>query len=396
MGAGSVVTLGIGTERGAVHAVALSESGDTLGDRLVLRRAVPAGGDGRADLAAAVESVLDTMAAELEPEYEIAGTAVTYRDAAERRALVTRLATTRWNTASLVSARSAHLYVAGAMTWLDEFENLLVCESVAGHQAVTLVDGGRRRVLAAHAQPGAPTPGSLHAAVSAAMDQIEAAAVRPDAVVLVGSAADAPALREAVGAFGVPVIPCRIAAFAPAAGAALVALEDVAEVPSVASRGARRGTVLLAAAASVLAGGLVTGGALMIDGGAQVEKTAVSTDAEHQPGAHPDQRRPAAATIAPPVQEAADSGSGAGGLGSGSALDVHPGQPFTDLSPNPQQVDPGQFPLQYPTELYSGAPGEGEPLPLEPAAPGVQQAPASVPFMPGSGVPTRLVPNETD
>lgn len=377
-----MVTLGIGTERGAVHAVALSENGDTLGDRLVLRRAVPAGGDGRADLAAAVESVLDIMAAELEPEYEIVGAAVTYRDAAERRALVTRLATTRWNTASLVSARSAHLYAASAMTWLDEFENLLVCESVAGHQAVTLVDGGRRRVLAAHAQPGAPTPGSLRAAVASAMDQIDAAAVRPDAVVLIGSAADAPALREAVGAFGVPVIPCRIAAFAPAAGAALVALEDVAEVPSITGRGARRGAMLLAAAASVLAGGLVTGGALMLHSGGDVEKTAVSTDAEHGPG-DAGQRGPAAATVAPPVHEAATD------------ADTAPGQ-FTELSPNPQQIEPGRFPLQYPTQLYGDANPEDEPLPLEPVTPGTQQTPASVPFMPGSGVPTRLVPNETD
>ncbi|MFD6223085.1 hypothetical protein [Nocardia asteroides] len=396
MAAGSVITLGVSTERGAVHAVAFAAEGATLTDRMLLRRTVRAGGDGRADVAAAVQTALDTMAAELDDEHEIAGVAVSYRDAVERRAIVTRLAPTPWRTASLVSAKSAHLFVAGAMTWLDEFENLLVYEAVPGHQAMTLIDPGRQRVLAASAQTGAPTPDALRAGVSAAWDQFEAASVRPGAVVLVGTSADAPAVREAVAGFGVPVLPCRLAPFAPAAGAALVALGDAVDVPVPVAAQSKRGTALVAAAASLLAGGLVAGGsyALMSGGPQAVDNTAVSSE----PGAGP------AAPVVPQVPEAgpvADTGSGesgtSGGVNSGSGLQVSPAgepaasSPYDVVSPNPQLIDPGQFPLEYPTQLYGDAP-QDEPLPLEPAAPIVPQTPAAAPTVPGTGIPMGMQP----
>lgn len=94
-----------------MHAVAFAESGVTLTDRMLLRRTVRAGGDGKAEVAAAVHTALDAIAAELDNEHEIAGVAVSYRDAVERRAIVTRLADTEWRTASLVSAKSSHLFV---------------------------------------------------------------------------------------------------------------------------------------------------------------------------------------------------------------------------------------------------------------------------------------------
>ncbi|MEV0332415.1 hypothetical protein [Nocardia sp. NPDC050717] len=389
MAAGSVITLGVSTERGAVHAVAFADSGATLTDRMLLRRTVRAGGDGKADIAAAVQTALDTMAAELEDEHEIAGVAVSYRDAVERRAIVTRLASTPWHTASLVSAKSAHLFLAGAMTWLDEFDNLLVYEAVPGHQAMTLLDPGRHRVLAASAQTGAPTPGALQAGVSSAWDQFEAADVRPSAVVLVGSSADAPAVRDAVAGFGVPVLPCRLAPFAPAAGAALVALNDVTEAPVPAAPQSKRGTAMVAAAASLLAGGLVAGGAYAVmNGGPQgVDNTAVSSE----PAAGP-------APVVPPrpgVQDAADTGS-TGGVGSQSGLQVDPaGEPvdtstYEHMSPNPQLIDPSQFPLDYPTQLYGDAP-QGDPLPLEPA-PVVPQTPAAAQTVPGTGIPMGMQP----
>ncbi|MEV6062344.1 hypothetical protein AB0L62_20265 [Nocardia asteroides] len=396
MAAGSVITLGVSTERGAVHAVAFAAEGATLTDRMLLRRTVRAGGDGRTEVAAAVQTALDTMAAELDDEHEIAGVAVSYRDAVERRAIVTRLAPTPWRTASLVSAKSAHLFVAGAMTWLDEFENLLVYEAVPGHQAMTLIDPGRQRVLAASAQTGAPTPDALRAGVTAAWDQFEAASVRPGAVVLVGTSADAPAVREAVAGFGVPVLPCRLASFAPAAGAALVALGDAVEVPVPVTAQSKRGTALVAAAASLLAGGLVAGGsyALMSGGSQAVDNTAVSSE----PGAGP------AAPVVPPVPEAgpvADTGSGesgtSGGVNSGSGLQVSPAgepsgpSPYDVVSPNPQLIDPGQFPLEYPTQLYGDAP-QDEPLPLEPAVPVVPQTPAAAPTLPGTGIPMGMQP----
>ncbi|MFD3596442.1 hypothetical protein ACFWU5_27300 [Nocardia sp. NPDC058640] len=388
MSAGSVVTLGVSTERGAVHAVAFAESGVTLTDRMMLRRTVRAGGDGKADVAAAVHTALDAIATDLDDQHEIAGVAVSYRDANERRAIVTRLAATEWHTASLVSAKSAHLFVAGAMTWLDEFDNLLVFEAVPGYQAMTLVDAGRHRVLAAYSQTGAPTPEALRAGVSAAWDQFEAASVQPSAVVLIGSSSDAPAVRDAVAGFGVPVLPCRLAPFAPAAGAALVALGDTVVVPVPIGARSRRGTAMVAAAASVLAGGLVAGGsyAVMNGGAPTVDNTAVSSE----PGV-----ATAPAVPQTPQQEVADSGS-AGGVASGSGLQVSPAEgtpttPYETVSPNPQLVNPGEFPLDYPTQLYGDAPEE-DPLPLEPVAPLSPPIPAAVPTLPGTGIPLGMQP----
>ncbi len=386
-----MVTLGVSTERGAVHAVAFSDSGVTLTDRMLLRRTVRAGGDGKAEVAAAVHTALDAIAAELDDEHEIAGVAVSYRDAVERRAIVTRLAETEWRTASLVSAKSAHLFVAGAMTWLDEFENLLVYEAVPGHQAMTLIDPGRHRVLTAYSQTGAPTPDALRAGVASAWDQFDAASVKPGAVVLIGSSADAPAVRDAVTGFGVPVLPCRLAPFAPAAGAALVALGDTVVVPIPVGSRSKRGTAMVAAAASVLAGGLVAGGsyAAMNTGPPAVDNTAVSSE----PGA-------ASAPVipqAPQTHEAASVETGSsGGVGSGSGLQVSPVEestlaPYDTMSPNPQLVNPGEFPLDYPTQLYGDAPQE-DPLPLEPAVPVVPQIPAAAPTLPGTGIPLGMQP----
>ncbi|MEV0544970.1 MULTISPECIES: hypothetical protein [Nocardia] len=378
MATGSVVTLGVSTERGAVHAVAFAESGVTLTDRMLLRRTVRAGGDGKAEVAAAVHTALDAIAAELDDEHEIAGVAVSYRDANERRAIVTRLAETEWRTASLVSAKSAHLFVAGAMTWLDEFDNLLIVEAVPGYQAMTLVDPGRHRVLAAYSQTGAPTPDALRAGVSAAWDQFEAASVKPGAVVLVGSSSDAPAVRDAVAGFGVPVLPCRLAPFAPAAGAALVALGDTVVVPISTGSRSKRGTAMVAAAASVLAGGLVAGGsyAVINSGRPVVDNTAVSSE----PGA-------ASAPVIPQAPQTHEAAS----VETGGVTEESTTSPYETVSPNPQLVNPGEFPLDYPTQLYGDAPQE-DPLPLEPVAPVVPQIPAAAPTLPGTGIPLSMQP----
>lgn len=361
-----------------MHAVAFAESGVTLTDRMLLRRTVRAGGDGKVEIAAAVHTALDAIAAELDDEHEIAGVAVSYRDANERRAIVTRLAETEWRTASLVSAKSAHLFVAGAMTWLDEFDNLLIVEAVPGYQAMTLVDPGRHRVLAAYSQTGAPTPDALRAGVSAAWDQFEAASVKPGAVVLVGSSSDAPAVRDAVAGFGVPVLPCRLAPFAPAAGAALVALGDTVVVPISTGSRSKRGTAMVAAAASVLAGGLVAGGsyAVINSGRPVVDNTAVSSE----PGA-------ASTPVIPQAPQTHEAAS----VETGSVTDESTTSPYETVSPNPQLVNPGEFPLDYPTQLYGDAPEE-DPLPLEPVAPVVPQIPAAAPTMPGTGIPLSMQP----
>ncbi|MGY4099951.1 hypothetical protein ACW2Q0_10410 [Nocardia sp. R16R-3T] len=272
------------TERGAVHAVALAD-GEKLPERVLLQRVVKTRGDSKADLAVAVQTAMDTLAAELESEREIVGAAVTYRDAAERRAIVTKLASGRWHTASLVSTKAAHLSVAGIMTWLDEFDDLLICEVVAGHQAFTLVDRKRSRVLAATSQTGGASAEALDEAVSNAWDQFEAAMVRPDAVVLIGSAVDSAVVETAIDGFGAPVLPCKIATFASAVGAALFAMSDATGVsePDETDEPVRsaRGHTALFAAASVLAGGLLAGGmyATVRSTGAVVADARVTADA---------------------------------------------------------------------------------------------------------------------
>ncbi|MBF6439988.1 hypothetical protein [Nocardia cyriacigeorgica] len=262
-----MITLGVSTERGAVHAVALGAEGAKLSERVLLHRVATTEGDGKAELAETVARALDRIAAEIGATGEIDGVAVAYRDAAERRAIVTRLASGPWRSASLVSTKSAHLSVAGAMTWLNEFDNVLICEVVPGYQAFTLVDPGRSRVLAATGHSGAAvTMETMRSAVTVARDQLDAAEVRPDAVVLIGSSADQPAVTGAVAGFGAPVLPSMIAASAPAIGAALFAMDDLIDtvVPIEQVRRQRGGGVALVAAAGVLASGLAGGGVYLL------------------------------------------------------------------------------------------------------------------------------------
>lgn len=279
MVAESVVTLGVSTERGAVHAVALAD-GKKLADRVLLRRVVRTDGDGKAEVAAAVETALGALTAGLGAEREVGGVAVVYRDPAERRAIVTRLAAGPWHSASMVSVKSAHLSVASMMTWLDAYDNLLICEVVPGYHAFTLVDRGRRRVLAAVGQAGRATPRSLGVSVAATGEQLEAAAARPDAVALIGSAGAGSAVLTAVETFGVPVIPCTVGAFASAAGAALsVRLEQDGYAGPVSEPQRGRGGVAVFAAAGVLASGMVVGGSYLLNDSAQPMPTVIAADA---------------------------------------------------------------------------------------------------------------------
>ncbi|UGT60358.1 hypothetical protein [Nocardia asteroides] len=256
------VVFGVSTEHGAVHAVALSGAGERLPERVLAQCTVAIDGDRRA-APAAVIAALDRLAAEL--RREPAGVAIAYHDPAERRALGIGLAAGRWRAASLVSTRAAHLNVAGAMTWLAEFDDLLLCDVVPGHLTLTLVDRDRGRVLAGVTRTGGVTSDALGAAVTAARDQLDAAETRPDAVVLIGSAAAEPAVAEAVRALGAPVLPCTVAAIAPALGAALAVCAEpggVAEPPVPRSRSMR--TAALLGAAALAAGFTVAGGAYLM------------------------------------------------------------------------------------------------------------------------------------
>lgn len=360
--------------------VALAESGEQIAERVLVHRVKKTHGDSKADVAAAVETAMDEVAAEIGPDREIGGTAVAYRDAAERRAIVTRLASGPWQSASLVSTKSAHLSAAGVMTWLSEFDDLLIGEVVPGHQAFTLVDRGRNRVLAATSQAGDATKESLGAAVAAVWDQLEAAAVRPDAVVLIGSGAAAPAVRAAVDGFGAPVLPCRIAASAPAIGAALSAMADVAAVSESVEQAHRgRGMVAMVAAASVVAGGLVAGGLYAV-GHASVTNSAVVADAR----VTADSR-----AVADGGPLGVDSGSASG---STAGITVQPGwdpgrAPVAGTEPVTDQPTMANFG----TGMWSGPAVWGKqdrPLTLDPAEPMHEsESPASAPLLPGTGIP---------
>ncbi|MQY20087.1 hypothetical protein [Nocardia macrotermitis] len=259
MVARSVVSFGVSTERGAVHAVALSDGDGALPDRLSIQRTFTIGA-GRTDLARAVEAALEALAEEIEPDQQVAGVAVTYRDPAERRAIVTGLASGPWRSASMVSAKSAHLALARAMSWTGEFGHLLICEVVPGCQCFSLISPGRDRVVASISAAGSGlSVESMHPAVSAAWDQFEAAGVQPEAVVPIGSGVRGSVVQASLAeGFGVPVIPSRLGAAAAAAGAALAVHPEPVVVP----RGPRvsRSAAVLVTAASVLAGGLAVGG----------------------------------------------------------------------------------------------------------------------------------------
>ncbi|WP_330182867.1 hypothetical protein OHB26_03905 [Nocardia sp. NBC_01503] len=330
------MTIGVATERGTVRAVALADDGDKLQERVVLERVEKITGDTKADLAAAVELVLEELAGKLGPDRDIVGAAVAYRDAAERRAIVTRLASGPWHEASLVSAKAAHLSVARAMTWVDEFDDLAICEVVPGSQAFSLIDPARSRVLAAVTlNGGATNDEAMRAAVTAAWDQFDAAGVKPDAVVLIGSAATEPAVIAALeSGFGAPVIPCSVAASAPAIGAALAAMPEAEYAGEAAERIRRaRGTAALFAAASVLAGGLVAGGVYAASNNSKTVPEPMLTDSRVSADARTN-------GVEHPIGEPApDTGSG-GGMVPGLPGDATPTDAGAPLIEQPAAPEP--------------------------------------------------------
>ncbi|MFC8527706.1 hypothetical protein [Nocardia sp. NPDC057227] len=342
------VVFGVSTEHGAVHAVALSGAGERLPERVLAQCTVAIDGDRRA-APAAVIAALDRLAAEL--RREPAGVAIAYHDPAERRALGIGLAAGRWQAASLVSTRAAHLNVAGAMTWLAEFDDLLLCDVVPGHLTLTLVDRDRGRVLAGVTRTGGVTSAALGAAVSAARDQLDAAETRPDAVVLIGSAAAEPAVADAVRALGAPVLPCAVAAIAPALGAALAVSAEpggIAEAPVSRSHSVR--TAALLGAAALAAAFTVAGGAYLMSDPRSVPAPLAAA---------------AAAPVAPVPQ-----------------VRVPPPLQHISAVGTVEYADTGVAPQR---QAFSVS-GPSQPLALVPAA-AAAPAPEAEPAVPGTGVP---------
>ncbi|WP_433565071.1 hypothetical protein ACQP1O_07125 [Nocardia sp. CA-151230] len=369
------MTIGVATERGTVRAVALTEDGDKVSERVVLERVEPITGDTKADLAVAVELALEDIADRIGTGREILGAAVAYRDTAERRAIVTKLAAGSWRDASLVSAKAAHLAMARAMTWVDEFEDLAICEVVPGFQAFSLISPERSRVLAAVTLTGgAATEEAMRTAVTAAWDQFDAAGVKPDAVVLIGSAATEPAVVAALeSGFGAPVIPCSVAAAAPAIGAALAALPEAEFAGEAADRIRRaRGTAALFAAASVLAGGLVAAGFYTSGSDSKKVPAPVLIDSRVSADPRNGAEHPAGEAPAP---AATDPGSGGPFV---DGLPVGPVEPTDAVTPNHGQPAPELQPTDMvtvdPATLNWGPRGDnprtgGKPRPLIKARP---------------------------
>ncbi|WP_040794948.1 hypothetical protein [Nocardia higoensis] len=404
-----MVTLGASIERGAVRAVALSESGGRWAERVLVHRVVRTGTD-PAEIAVAVEIALDGVAAELrlmdagdlagrmtdaadleEPigdlDSAIVGAAVVYREAAQRKSVVTRLAEGRWHGAALVPLTSAHLSVAADMPSLTEFGDLLVCDVVPGYQACTVVDAARSRVLAATGRAG--TVAALGEVVCAAGDQSEAAGVRLDAVVLIGSAADSFEVRAAVEELGVPVLSCPLAAAATAVGAARWVLDDLAGAvdEDVAEPARGKPAPALPTAVGALACGLLTAG-LYAGGGLYIAQN------EGGPAASDDARATANSEIV--------GRTGLfGGIDTGSS--VRPGE-F-----DPERIDPERFraaeiaePIEQPTyslrssdsQSHWGEPGA--PLSLQPAQSGLVEAADEPAALPGAGLPTEPTLGDPD
>ncbi|MFC9440249.1 hypothetical protein [Nocardia sp. NPDC057030] len=224
-----MATVGISAERTVVRGVLLI--GEFVADaRPHLLRAVTeevADGSGTA----AVATVLDRLTGDA--ELPIDDVAVLYRTADERRALVTFLASRTWQSASLVSIRSALLAVVQDAPGLAEFGTVLVIETLGDHTCCAVVGPDRARILASESWPaGLHDAESAGRAVSRMWPMLDTLGVRPDAVVLCGAAAGEPEISTVLhNAFGVQVRRLPDFVNAPARGAALVAAEQIRNLP---------------------------------------------------------------------------------------------------------------------------------------------------------------------
>jgi hypothetical protein len=221
-------------------------------------------------------------------------------------------------------------------------------------------------------------------AVTAAWDQFEAATVRPDAVVLIGSGARAAAVVAAADGFGAPVIPCRIASAASAVGAALTVTADVARGAEPVERvRSGRGTAVLVAAAGVLVGGLIAGGVYATNGShtaAVVADTRIAADAHGV------------------------DASGGSSSGSNAGLSAQPGvyEPRGRVSDGRQPTGAGRArestvvvvdtadssgPQTSGQRWGSGGHQRDRPLSLMQAEPASETEPAAAQVLPGTGIP---------
>ncbi|WP_405497589.1 hypothetical protein [Nocardia sp. NBC_00511] len=245
------VIVGISAERTSVRGIVHTDAADARW---------PPPGRGRAErriedgaLGTAVTEVLDQLAAVA----EVDDAAVVYRTAAERRELVTALAAGKWQRASYVSIKNALVAVAGEV---ERPGNLLVLELLGNHTAFVATGDDRSQIAASDSwAEGSADPEGAGAAIARIWPLLDAAGIRPDAVVICGSAADDTDIANVIAlGFDAPVAEISDPADAVARGAALVAAEQlhdmVDEAPPSVDRRSQRVVVAAAAVVAALAG----------------------------------------------------------------------------------------------------------------------------------------------
>ncbi|TSD93355.1 hypothetical protein FOS14_23365 [Skermania sp. ID1734] len=297
-------TVGVSTERGAVRTVVLRADNASDADSGIVRIGEKeSANDDRLTTAAAIAAALDDL--EADSDSEIQGAAVVYRDAAERRAIVSQLAHGKWSASSLVSVRAAHLAAVQQIRSLKGFGPLLVYDIVPGFKAFSVLDAAHSRILASDAISGSGIDAKdVGESVNRALSLVESADVVPDAVVLVGSLAESEVVRKALElGFSVPVVQAPESAVATARGAALLAARELPEAEESAAAAAPTGKRrLLIAAAAVLAAGAAGITALVLTAGSgSDEPTSPMVSAGPSPAARPLAPR---VSVAPPPIEA--------------------------------------------------------------------------------------------
>ncbi|MEV0296325.1 hypothetical protein [Nocardia sp. NPDC050710] len=181
-----MVTIGISAERTVVRGVVLGEepAAGSQGTTTHAMRRVGTGGIG-----AAIVEVLDGLTEEL-GDTPIEDVAVVYRSVPERRSIVTELASGPWAESTLVSDRTALLTVAGQLPEFDEFDTVLVLETVENHTSFVAVGPGRDTELTSGSWPsGIVDIDTARQAIGRIRPILDAEGVHPNAVALCGSAA---------------------------------------------------------------------------------------------------------------------------------------------------------------------------------------------------------------
>ncbi|WP_454199166.1 hypothetical protein [Nocardia sp. Marseille-Q1738] len=247
-------TVGISAEQTVVRGVVLSVQQG--GPPTVLREVEhPVEHSAAASVAATLEALTGADA-----DIEIDDVAVAYRTVPERRAIVSHLSTAAWHSSSLVSAKTALLALLDEVPGLAEYGTLLVLEVVGYHTSYLVVGPRRDEILTGDSwSSGVVDADTAGEAIGRIRPELEAAGLRPDAVLLCGTSAGKPEVVSAVRVgLATPVIIAPHFANAAAYGAALAAAAPFRSVPTATVPAGRRHTgraILVAAAVAALAGG---------------------------------------------------------------------------------------------------------------------------------------------